>query len=354
MKWEDNIRKVVPYVPGEQPNIKNMIKLNTNECPYPPAPGIKKIMEEYPIDTLRLYPNPDVKPLVHVLASYYGLEDKQVFVGVGSDDVLATAFLAFFNSKLPIFFPDITYAFYDVWAQLFNIPYEKKPLDDDFQLNIQDYTQPNGGIVIANPNAPTGSMVELDFIENVLKANPDVIVIVDEAYVDFGGVSAIGLLKKYENLCVVQTFSKSRALAGSRVGFAMGNEKLIAYLTAIKFSINSYTINAQTLAIAPEAVRDDAYFKETIGKIIETRKYMEKELLQLGFSFPPSVSNFLFITHKNLSASYIFDELRKNNIFVRHFNKERIENYLRVSVGTNSEIEQLLDALRMIIANSKK
>jgi len=352
MSYEDNIRKVDPYVPGEQPREIKMIKLNTNECPYPPAPGIKKILADFPYENMRLYPNPEVKPLVKEIADYYGLDEDQVFVGVGSDDVLATAFLTFFNSKKPILFPDITYAFYDVWANVYQIPFEMQPLDEKFNMRKEDYTKPNGGIVLANPNAPTGIAVDLSFIEDVLKANPEVIVIVDEAYIDFGATSALPLLAKYENLCVVQTFSKSRALAGCRVGYAMANAKLITYLNQVKFSINSYTINMPTLAIAPEAVRDDLYFKEITGKIVTTRERMKTEFKNMGFSFPDSMANFLFVKHDKIPADIIFQKLKDEKIYVRYFKKNGLSEYLRISVGTDQEIDRLIFALKKILKDS--
>lgn len=349
MSYRDYVRTVVPYVPGEQPKEEHMIKLNTNECPYPPAPAIKKVLQEFSYEDMRLYPNPEVKPLVKDLADYYGLYEDQVFVGVGSDDVLATAFLTFFNSERPILFPDITYGFYDVWANVYHIPFEMQPLDDSFQMKKEDYLKANGGIVIANPNAPTGLAVELSFIEEVLKANPGVVVIVDEAYIDFGAKSAVSLIDTYENLCVVQTFSKSRALAGCRVGYAMGNKELISYLNQVKFSINSYTINMPTLAIAPVALKEDAYFKEITKKICDTRERMKVELKKLGFSFPDSMANFLFVTHETVAASDIFHDLMEEKIYVRYFNKKRLDSYLRITVGTDAEIDRLLDILEKIV-----
>ena len=354
MSYRDYVRTVVPYVPGEQPKVEHMIKLNTNECPYPPAPGIKKALQEFPYEDMRLYPNPEVKPLVKDLADYYGLEEDQVFVGVGSDDVLATAFLTFFNSEKPILFPDVTYGFYDVWANVYDIPFERQPLDDLFQMEKEDYFKSNGGIVIANPNAPTGLAVDLSFIEDVLRANPDVVVIVDEAYIDFGAKSALPLIDKYDNLCVVQTFSKSRALAGCRVGYAMGNKDLIACLNRVKFSINSYTINTPTLTIAPVALKEEAYFKEITKKICNTRERMKEELKKLGFSFPDSMTNFLFVTHKEVAAKDIFHDLMKENIYVRYFNKERLDAYLRITVGTDEEIDRLLEVLKTIVEKRTK
>ena len=274
MSWEDGVRKVVPYTAGEQPKDKKIIKLNTNECPYPPAPGVKDAIESFSYETLRLYPDMDVTDLRDSLASYYHLKPEQVFVGVGSDDVLAMSFLTFFNQKeKPILFPDITYSFYDVWAELYRIPYKMIPLDEKFEIVKEDYFQENGGIVIANPNAPTGVFMEVSAIEEIIKANPDVVVIVDEAYVDFGGESCLPLLEQYENLLIVQTFSKSRAMAGMRIGFAMGNTKLISYLQDVKFAYNSYTMNRTSIAAGVAAVEDKAYFKATTDKIIATREY---------------------------------------------------------------------------------
>lgn len=350
MKWEDNVRKVVPYIAGEQPNKPNMIKLNTNECPYPPAPGVKKLAENLDVDALRLYPNPDVTPLVNTLADYYGVKPEQVFVGVGSDDVLSMAFLTFFNSDKPILFPDVTYSFYDVWAELYRIPYKTCALDDNWKLCAEDYKQPNGGVIFPNPNAPTGVLESLETVEEIIKANQDVIVIVDEAYIDFGGESALPLLEKYDNLLVVQTFSKSRAMAGLRIGFAIGNEKLIKYLNDAKFSFNSYTMNLPSQVLGVEAVKDDAYFKATTAKMIATRERVKKELVALGFSFPDSMTNFIFATHKSIPAENIFKALREADIYVRYWNKPRINNYLRISIGTDEEMDTLIAFLRNYIA----
>ncbi len=351
MKWEDNVRKVVPYVAGEQPNKPNMIKLNTNECPYPPAPGVKKLAENLDVDALRLYPNPDVTPLVNTLAEYYGVKPSQVFVGVGSDDVLSMAFLTFFNSDKPILFPDVTYSFYDVWAELYRIPYKTCALDEDWKLCAGDYKQPNGGVIFPNPNAPTGVLESLETVEEIIKANQDVIVIVDEAYIDFGGESALPLIEKYDNLLVVQTFSKSRAMAGLRIGFAIGNEKLIKYLNDAKFSFNSYTMNLPSQVLGVEAVKDDAYFKATTAKMIATRERVKKELTELGFTFPDSMTNFIFATHKSIPAEEIFKALREADIYVRFWKKPRISNYLRISIGTDEEMDALLGFLRKYIAN---
>lgn len=351
MSWEDNVRKVVPYTPGEQPQNPNVIKLNTNECPYPPAPGVAKALQSFQADALRLYPDPAASDLTKALADYYGVKQSEVFVGVGSDDVLAMIFMTFFNSKKPLLFPDITYSFYDVWADLFRIPYRQIPLNDEFEINKEDYIGKEcGGIIFPNPNAPTGVLVDLAFIEDIVKANPDVIVVVDEAYIDFGGVSALPLIQKYDNLLVVQTFSKSRAMAGIRIGYAFGCEKLIKYLSDVKFSFNSYTMNRPALSLGVEAVRDDAYFKEIVGKIVNTREWVKKELKELGFVFKDSMSNFIFATHPDYDIVNIFEELRKRDIYVRHFNGERIRDYLRITIGTDEEMKTLINTIKEIVA----
>lgn len=345
--WENNIRKVTPYVPGEQPKIQNIIKLNTNENPYPPAPGVVRALREMDTDLLRRYPDPAASLLVDAIAENYGLKPGQVFVGVGSDDVLAMAFLTFFNSGKPILFPDITYSFYDVWAQLFRIPYEVIPLDEDFLIRTEDYKRENGGIVFPNPNAPTGALKPLGEIEEIIKCNPGVIVIVDEAYIDFGGESALPLLKKYENLLIAQTFSKSRSLAGMRIGYLLGNEKLIKYINDCKYSFNSYTMNQTSIVMGVEAVKDKGYFLDCTKKIIDTREWAKGEFSKLGFTFADSMSNFLFVTHPSYDAVDLFESLRAEGIYVRHFNRpERIKNYLRITIGTREEMERLFAFLR--------
>ncbi len=350
MSFEANVRKVVPYVPGEQPNRPNMIKLNTNECPYPPAPGVEAALKGLEADAMRLYPDPTADALIEAIAQVYQMPKDQVFVGVGSDDVLAMAFLTFFNSEQPILFPDITYSFYDVWADLFRIPYKTCSLDEDFKLRVEDYKVPNGGIVFPNPNAPTGVLESLDHIEEIVAANPDVVVIVDEAYVDFGGVSALPLVDKYDNLLVVQTFSKSRALAGMRIGFAFGSRKLIGYLNDAKFSFNSYTMNRPSLAAGIACVRDVDYFKETTEHIIATREWTKAELLKLGFTFPDSCANFIFAAHKSVPAEEIYRALRAQDIYVRYFKKPRIDNYLRITVGTDAQMQTLVNFLKQYLS----
>lgn len=351
MSFENNVRKVTPYIPGEQPKDKHIIKLNTNECPYPPSANILQAVKDVDIESLRLYPDPEASALTNCLACYYGVEKGQVFVGVGSDDVLSVAFLTFFNSEKPIFFPDITYSFYEVWADVYRIPYEKKALDDNFNIKPEDYFTENGGIIFPNPNAPTGVFESIEVIEEIVKKNPNSIVIVDEAYVDFGAKSCLSLIKKYENVLVVQTFSKSRAMAGMRIGFAIGNKKLIAYMNDVKFSINSYTMNQPALAYGAAVVEDDAYFKEITGKIIKTRERIKQELVELGFSFPEAMGNFIFATHKTYAAKELFEMLKENGIYVRYFNKPRIDNYLRITIGTDEEMSALITCLKSYIKN---
>ena len=349
MGFEVNVRKVVPYVPGEQPNRPNMIKLNTNECPYPPAPEVAEVLEALKADDMRLYPDPTADVLLQALSDVYHMPKDQIFVGVGSDDVLAMAFLTFFNSDKPILFPDITYSFYDVWADLFRIPYKTCALDEKFLINPEDYKQPNGGVIFPNPNAPTGVLLGLDKVEEIVAANPDVVVVVDEAYVDFGGESALPLVDKYENLLVVQTFSKSRAMAGMRIGYAFGSKKLIGYLNDAKFSFNSYTMNRPSLAAGAACVRNEAYFKEITDKIVATREWTKKELAKLGFEFPDSYTNFIFAKHKSVPAEEIYQALRAQDIYVRYFKKPRIDNYLRITIGTDDEMHALIDFLAGIL-----
>ena len=303
-------------------------------------------MKDLHLADFRLYPDPEAGSLVETLAEYYGLTREQVFVGVGSDDVLAIAFQTFFNSEKPILFPQITYSFYDVWADLYRIPYEAIPLKDDFHINPVDYKKENGGIIFPNPNAPTGLLESLDTVEEIVKANPDVVVIVDEAYIDFGGKSALALIDTYENLLVVQTFSKSRAMAGMRIGFAMGNPKLIKYLNDVKFSTNSYTMNRPSLVLGMESVKDDDYFKETTAKIIATRERVKNELAALGFEFPDSMSNFIFAKHPDIPGTELYEALRGKNIFVRHFNNPLITEYNRITIGTDEEMDVFLACVK--------
>ena len=346
MSWEANVRKVEPYVAGEQPKDHDIIKLNTNECPYPPAPGVAKRAEEMNCGDLRLYPDINAEKLVNSLSEYYHVDPAKIFVGVGSDDVLAMSFMTFFNSDKPILFPDITYSFYDVWAELYRIPYKTCALTDDFHMKKEDYMVPNGGVIFPNPNAPTGVLESVDMIEEIIRENRDVVVIIDEAYVDFGGESVLPLIDKYDNLLVVQTFSKSRALAGMRIGFAMGSEKLIGYLKDAKFSFNSYTLNMPAIEMGVEAVKDDAYFKKTVNRIIATRERVKGELKELGFDFTDSKSNFLFATHKTVPAGELFRVLKENGIYVRYWNKKRIDNRLRITIGTDEQMDRLISFLK--------
>ena len=347
--WKDNLRTIDPYVPGEQPQLKDMIKLNTNENPYPPSPKVKEVLQRFDLDTLRLYPDPDSTLLVEAIAKRYNVENNQVFVGVGSDDVLAIAFMTFFNSKKPILFPDITYSFYDVWAALFNIPFERPALDDDFNLVAADYYKENGGVVIANPNAPTGIMQNEEFLRDVIEHNRDVVVIIDEAYVDFSGKSALSLTKEYDNVLIVQTFSKSRSMAGMRIGYAMGNTELIKAMNDVRFSYNSYPMTRLSVVLGIAAIEDEDYFRKTTGQIVETREWTKERLTELGFSFGDSKTNFIFAKHATVDAEEIFAKLREKHIFVRHFNSERIKNYLRISIGTREEMDKFIDELKCIL-----
>lgn len=343
--FEKNIRRVEPYVPGEQPQRK-VIKLNTNENPYPPAPGVWKAMQEMDPDRLRLYPDPTAESLVDALAEFYGVGRDQVVVGVGSDDVLSMCFLTFFNSEKPIFFPDITYSFYKVWADLYRIPYECQKLDENFKIVKEDYYKENGGVIFPNPNAPTGLYEDLADVEDIIAHNQDVIVIVDEAYVDFAGCSALELIDKYENLIIVQTFSKARSMAGMRIGYAISNPTLIKYLNDAKYSFNSYTMNQTSLVCGVEAVKDQAYFEACVNKIIETREWAKEELKNLGFHCLDSKSNFIFAMHPDYDAKELFEALKENDIYVRFWGSERIEQYMRITVGTREEMEAMFAFLK--------
>ncbi len=342
-QWRENIRQVEPYTPGEQPKETGIVKLNTNENPYPPSPKVNEIHEN--LGDLRLYPDPTAGALVEAIAQYHNVDRSQVFVGVGSDDVLAMSFLTFFNSQKPILFPDITYSFYDVWAGLYRIPYETPALTEDFKIRKEDYYKENGGVIFPNPNAPTGICENLTFVEDILKHNQDVVVIVDEAYIDFGGATALPLLEKYENLLVVRTFSKSRSMAGLRIGYAIGNQELIKALNDVKYSFNSYTMNLPSILLGTASLKDESYFRETTEKIMETRSWFESEMQKLGFSFPDSKANFIFASHKEVPAKEIFEAAKEHKIYVRYFEKPRIDNYLRISIGTREEMQKLLDFL---------
>ena len=339
--WETYVRKVEPYVPGEQPKRK-VIKLNTNENPYPPSPRVQKVLDGFDAEELRLYPDPEAADLIEAIALEKGLSKDQIFVGVGSDDVLAMSFLTFFGSDKPILFPDITYSFYDVWAEEFRIPYETQPLDDDFNIRKEDYYKENGGVIFPNPNAPTGVEASQEMIEDILQHNQDVIVIIDEAYVDFGAETALPLLEKYDNLIVVQTFSKSRSMAGMRIGYAMASPELVKYLNDVKYSFNSYTMDQTALDLGVASINDQAYFEETLHKIIQTRERVKLRLTELGFTFRDSKSNFIFASHKSCPAEELFEKLKEKDIYVRYFKKPRIDNYLRITIGTDAEMDEFL------------
>ena len=340
-----SIRQAEPYVPGEQPRHK-VVKLNTNENPYPPYPRVAEALRNADADALRLYPDPEASALTEALAEYYGVEKDQVFVGVGSDDVISLCFLTFFNSEKPILFPDITYSFYKVWAQLYRIPYECPKLDEDFRIVREDYYRENGGIIFPNPNAPTAVYEELDFVEDILEHNRDSIVIVDEAYIDFAGRSAMELIGKYDNLIVVQTFSKSRSMAGMRIGYAVSNPELIRCLSNVKYSFNSYTMNQPALLCGAAAVKDEEYFREKIRMIVKTREWAKDELGRLGFVFPEPKANFIFARHPKCDAQKLFEELKAHNIYVRHWNTERIRDHLRITICTKEEMDALFDFLK--------
>ena len=348
MSWKDNVRKVTPYTPGEQPKEERVIKLNTNENPYPPSP---KVLEGMNGDMLlRKYPDPSASELVNALAAYHGVDKKQVFVGVGSDDVLGMAFLTFFNSDKPVLFPDITYSFYPVWAELFRIPTRIIPLDDSFSIRKEDYEGDQGGIIFPNPNAPTGKLLPLYEVESVISSHPECVVIIDEAYIDFApeGSSALKLIDKYPNLLVVRTFSKSRSMAGLRIGYAIGQSELIEALQSVKYSYNSYTMNMPSINWGVRSIEDDGYFRETRDKIVETRRYFTEELEKLHFKVIPSEANFVFASHESVSAKEIFEKAREKGIFFRYFNQPRIDDFLRITIGTREDMDEVLSFFRKI------
>lgn len=349
MSWRDNLIKIEPYVAGEQPNKTDFIKLNANENPYPPSPMVAKAVREFDTNSLKKYPSANAVPLVAAIAKREGLKPENVFAGNGTDDVLSIAFRALFNSDKPVIFPDITYSFNTVWCDILRIPYETIPVDEHFNINLDDYARENGGVVIANPNAPTSIGRGLDFIRAILDNNRESAVIVDEAYVDFGGVTAVPLLKEYENLLVIRTFSKSRSLAGMRLGWAMGSAELISALYATKDSMNSYPVDSIAQAAGVAAIEDEEYFQATLKKVIATRERLTKELRGMGFTLPDSQTNFVFATHPKYSAKEIFEYLKTRDIYVRWFNKPRIDNYLRITVGTDEDTNALIKALNEFI-----
>lgn len=346
MSWKDNLIKIEPYVAGEQPAKTDFIKLNANENPYPPSPAVIKAIADFRAEGLKKYPDANASPLCLAIAERLGLSRENVFVGNGSDDVLALCFRAFFNSDKPIIYPDITYSFYPVWCEMLRIPYETIPVDEEFNINPSDYARENGGVVIANPNAPTSIGRGLDFIREILDANRDSVVIVDEAYVDFGGVSAVPLLKEYDNLVITQTFSKSRSMAGMRIGFALGNREIISALYAAKDSYNSYPMDSVAIAAGVASITDEQYFCDTVARIVATRGRLTEELRKMGFDVKDSSANFVFAEHSSRRAKDICEYLKTRDIYVRYFSKPRIDNRLRITVGTDEEIDALISALR--------
>ena len=347
--WRKNLINIEPYVAGEQPKNENIIKLNANENPYPPAPGVAKVLASKSATELKKYPSADAVPLKEALAKRYGLSAENVFCGNGSDDVLATAFRAFFNSDKPIVFPDITYSFYPVWCELLKIPYITKPVDEDFKINVKDFYCENGGVVIPNPNAPTAIGVGKDFITDLLNNNPDVIVIIDEAYVDFGKYSCVELINKYDNMIVTQTFSKSRSLAGMRIGIAFAQPELIRYMQAVKDSYNSYPLDQLAIETGIASVQDEEYFISTVEKIKATRDKSAQEFRAMGFKVTDSETNFLFVSHPEISAKEIFEYTREEGVFIRYFNKPRIDNWLRITIGTEEQMETLIKIVKELI-----
>ncbi|MDC4254536.1 histidinol-phosphate transaminase [Acinetobacter baumannii] len=350
--WSPEVRELEPYVPGEQPKIQNLLKLNTNENPYPPSPkvveAVQAVLHEQ-ADALRLYPDPDATALKQAIAKQQNIDVSQVFVGNGSDEVLAHIFKAFFLQDEPILYPDITYSFYPVYSQFFGTKTKEIPLNENFEIDVRDYTQPNGGVIITNPNAPTSIALSLAEIEQVLQANPDRVVVIDEAYVDFGAESAVSLINRYENLVVCQTTSKSRSLAGLRVGFAIAQSHLIAALEAVKNSFNSYPIDRFAIAAAVASFEDQAYFEEQCQKVITSREKLVRDLTELGFNVLPSKANFIFATHSQHDAGQLAQKLREQGIIVRYFNKPRINQFLRMTVGTDEQNARLVQTLKQDI-----
>ena len=351
--WSETVKNLTPYVPGEQPKLSQLIKLNTNESPYGPSPKAIAAIAGANNDSLRLYPDPNSDSLKQAIASHYQVTVNQVFVGNGSDEVLGHAFLALLKHQDPILFPDITYSFYPVYCNLYDVPFKNIPLTEDFSIEISDYLSynqgKNGGIIFPNPNAPTGKALSKDQIETLLQANKDSVVIVDEAYVDFGCESAVSLVAQYNNLLVVHTLSKSRALAGLRVGYAIGHPDLIEALERVKNSFNSYPIDKLAMAGAIAAIEDKAYLQKISSAVIDTRKNLVADLDKLGFMTVPSTANFVFTKHPNKDAAEIAARLREKHIIVRHFKLPRIDQYLRITVGTNQECKALVQALKEII-----
>lgn len=351
--WSRLIHDLTPYVPGEQPKLPNLVKLNTNENPYPPSPRVwASIQEELEKGgaRLRLYPDPQGSQLKEALATYHGLKANQIFVGNGSDEVLAHVFMGLLKQRAPILFPDITYSFYPVYCGLYDVAYQNMPLDEDFSIRTADYCEGTaGGIIFPNPNAPTGCALNRAAINEILVANPQCVVVVDEAYVDFGAESAIPLIAEFPNLLVVQTFSKSRSLAGLRVGFALGHPDLIEALERIKNSFNSYPLDRLALAGARAAIADEAYFRQTCAAVVSSRETLDKGLTERCFEVLPSRANFVFVRHPQHDAATLAADLRTRSVIVRHFKQPRIEQFLRITVGTRAECQSLLDAVDTLL-----
>ena len=349
--WSDVVHTLTPYVPGEQPKMENLVKLNTNENPYGPSPKVLEALKNEVTDSLRLYPDPNSDALKNAIAETYGLTPAQVFVGNGSDEVLAHVFHALLKHDEPLLFPDITYSFYPVYCGLYGIEYQTIPLTENFCIHIEDYLKPNGGIIFPNPNAPTSIPLPLAEIEKLLQKNTDSVVVIDEAYVDFGAESAVGLINTYPNLLVTQTLSKSRSLAGLRVGYALGNPELIEALIRVKDSFNSYPIDRFASAGAIAALQDEAYFECTRQQVISTRESLVKEMDALGFEVLPSGANFIFAKHKKMDGAELAQKLRERSIIVRHFKSPaRIAPFLRITVGVDEQSRLLLKALKEIVA----
>lgn len=347
------VQRTDPYIPGEQVNDPAVLKLNTNENPYPPSPKVITAIQQEAEGKLQLYPSPTADDLRETIGAYYQLDKEEVFVGNGSDEVLAFSFMAFFEPGEKIRYPEITYSFYPVYAKLFDIPFEEIPLEEDFSLSIEKYFGAEGGVILPNPNAPTSLYKEIGQIEEIVKNNPDKVVIIDEAYIDFASTSAAVLIPKYENLLVIQTTSKSRSLAGLRVGYALGNRSLIDALIRIKDSMNSYTIDRLALVGAKAAFEDIAYFEETTAKIKSTREKVKGEMAQLGFEVLPSEANFIFVTHPDLRAGFLYEALKKEKVLVRYFNTDLIDNHLRITIGTEEEMDRFLDTVKEVIRTAQ-
>ena len=353
-EWTKNLRNIEPYVPGEQSKDKDIVKINANENPYPPSPKAAEVLKSFDTNKLRFYPSANSTKLKEAIAKYYKVDVSNVFVGNGSDDVLAVAFQSFFNSEKPIVYPDLTYSFYPVWCSLFGIKYKNYPVGDDFRINPEDYKEKNGGVVIPNPNAPTSLGEGLDFVEKILDYNQDSVVIIDEAYVDFGGTSSVPLIEKYENLLVTGTFSKSRSLAGLRIGFAIGSKALIDVMEAVKNSYNSYTVDSLSIEMGAASIEDDEYFKSTCKKVIKTRERVTLELEKLGFDVLDSQTNFIFATHNKHNMKSLFEYLKTQKVFIRYFSLPRIENYVRITIGTNEEMDNFLEKTKEFILNDNR